>query len=117
MYNHRKENSMPLRDHFRSPVNDKHTWDEVHGLWPGMIVRELFDILPAGYEAAPSIHLGSPFEVDVATYDDDARNRGNGPSPGDDGVATVTAPTPTLTLEADLSEQDEYEVRIYDAER
>ena len=37
---------MPLRDHFRSPVNDKHTWDEVHGLWPGMIVRELFEILP-----------------------------------------------------------------------
>ncbi len=27
---------MPLRDHFRSPVNDKHRWDEVHGQWLGM---------------------------------------------------------------------------------
>lgn len=26
---------MPLRDHFRSPVNDTHSWDEVHGQWPG----------------------------------------------------------------------------------
>ena len=30
---------------------------------------------------------------------------------------TLTALSPTLTVEADLSEQDEYEVRIYDAER
>ena len=39
---------MPLRDHFRSPVNDTHSWDEVHGQWPGEIVRELVTILPAG---------------------------------------------------------------------
>jgi hypothetical protein len=26
---------MPLSDHFRSPVNDTHSWDEVHGQWPG----------------------------------------------------------------------------------
>ena len=42
---------MPLRDHFRSPVNDKHTWDELHGGWPMMIVRALFDI-PLTNEAA-----------------------------------------------------------------
>ena len=30
---------MPLRDHFRSPVNDTHSWDEVHGGWPMEIVR------------------------------------------------------------------------------
>lgn len=32
---------MPLRDHFRSPVNDTHSWDEVYGQWPGEIVRHL----------------------------------------------------------------------------
>ena len=37
---------MPLRDHFQSPLNDKHRWDAVHGGWPGEIVRTLFDILP-----------------------------------------------------------------------
>ena len=72
---------MPLRDHFRSPVNDKHTWDEVHGQWPGEIVRQLFSLLPAGFQAAPKIHLGSP------------------------------------VVEADLSEQDQYEVLVYDEER
>jgi len=32
---------MPLRDHFRAPVNDTHSWDEMHGQWPGEIVRTL----------------------------------------------------------------------------
>jgi len=63
---------MPLRDHFRSPVNDTHSWDEVHGGWPMEIVRTLRSILPAGFRAGPNIHLGSPFEVDVSTYDLDS---------------------------------------------
>jgi hypothetical protein len=25
---------MPLRDHFRSPLDDLHSWDELHGGWP-----------------------------------------------------------------------------------
>jgi hypothetical protein len=60
---------MPLRDHFRSPANDTHSWDEVHGGWPMEIVRDLTTILPAGFRAAPKVHLGSPFEVDVSSYD------------------------------------------------
>ncbi|MBW3543052.1 MAG: hypothetical protein KY476_22565 [Planctomycetes bacterium] len=28
---------MPLRDHFRSPLDDVHSWDELHGGWPMMI--------------------------------------------------------------------------------
>ena len=32
---------MPLRDHFHSPVNDTHSWDELHGGWPMEIVRHL----------------------------------------------------------------------------
>lgn len=71
---------MPLRDHFHSPLNDRHSWDEVHGQWPAMIVLQLFSILPAGYEAAPRFQ-------------------------------------PSLSIETDLPEQDEYEVRVYDAER
>jgi Protein of unknown function (DUF4058) len=108
---------MPLRDHFRSPVNDTHSWDEVHGQWPGEIVRHLTTILPAGFRAAPKVHLGSSFEVDVSTYNLDSRNPDTGADPGDGGTGTLTALSPTLTVEADLSEQDEYEVRIYDAVR
>jgi hypothetical protein len=108
---------MPLRDHFRSPVNDTHSWDEVHGQWPGEIVRHLTTILPPGFRAAPKVHLGSAFEVDVRTYDLDSREPDTNADSGDGGTATLTTLSPTLTVEADLSEQDEYEVRIYDVER
>lgn len=104
---------MPLRDHFHSPVNDKHRWDAVHGQWPGEIVRTLFDILPAGFVAEPQVYHGAPFEVDVSMIEDDDRpptiEEGTG------GTATLTAPT--LTVPADLSTLDEYEVRVYDADR
>lgn len=106
---------MPLRDHFRSPVNDTHSWDEVHGGWPMEIVRGLATILPAGFRAAPKVHLGSAFEVDVANYDLD--NRDPGITRGDGATATLAALSPTLTIDAELSDQDEYEVRIYDTER
>jgi hypothetical protein len=111
------EPSGPLRDHFRSPVNDTHSWDEVHGQWPGEIVRHLTTILPTGFRAAPKVHLGSPFEVDVRTYDLDPRAPDTNADSGDGVTRPLTALSPTLTVEADLSEQDEYEVRIYDVER
>ena len=108
---------MPLRDHFRSPVNDTHSWDEVHGGWPMEMVRHLTTILPAGFRAAPKVLRGSPFEVDVSTYDLDYRDPDTNAASGDGGTATLTGLSPTLTVEADLAEQDEYEVRIYDVER
>src|SRR5688572_27203789 len=102
---------MPLRDHFRSPVNDTHSWDELHGGWPMEMVRDLVTILPPGFRAAPRVHLGSAFEVDIGSYELDG---GDSKAPADGGTATLAALAPTLTVEADLSEQDEYEVRIYD---
>lgn len=108
---------MPLRDHFRPPVDAKHSWDELHGGWPMVIVQQLFPLLPTGFVAAPGVHLGTSFEIDVSAYEQDE------PSPRTDGgngnggvaVATWAPPQPTLILESDLPDQDEYEVRIYDA--
>jgi hypothetical protein len=104
---------MPLRDHFHGPVNRSHSWDELHGQWPGEMVRHLLTILPAGFRASPRVHLGSSFEVDVGTHELDGRETTSNTG----GLATLPVLTPTLTVEADLSEQDEYEVRIYDIER
>jgi hypothetical protein len=101
---------MPLRDTFHSPVNDTHSWDEVHGQWPGEIVRDLRNILPAGFRAAPNVHLGSGFEI-VTTYE-----AATAPETDEGPTGTLATLAPTLTVEADLAEQDEYEVRIYDAE-
>jgi hypothetical protein len=42
---------MPLRDHFRPPLDDAHLWEELHGQWPAVIVQQLRKKLPPGYEA------------------------------------------------------------------
>ena len=73
---------MPLRDHFRSPLDDKHSWDELHGGWPMVMVQQLVELLPEPYFAAPGVHLGSLYEVELPEQDlyevriyDSRRNR------------------------------------------
>lgn len=109
---------MPLRDHFRSPLDDVHSWDELHGGWPMMIVEELIEVLPEPYFAAPGVHLGTLYEVDIGTYRrplaeaEDSNFAQEGVA-----VATYAPPKPTLTFEPRLPNQDVYEVRIYDSRR
>ena len=106
---------MPLRDHFRSPIDDVHSWDELHGMWPAVIVQHLAKVLPEPYFAAPGVHLGNLYEVDVSTYRVSGPDLANGE--GGPVIATYTAPKPTITLEPELPNQDVYEVRIYDSRR
>ena len=109
---------MPLRDHFRPPLDRQTSWDGFHGQWPAMIVLGLFDTLPKGYVASPHIHLGREIEVDVASFEKDGPNSLPVPeSNGNGGVAVWTPARPTLVVEADLANLDEYEVRVYDVER
>ena len=109
---------MPLRDHFRSPLDDVHSWDELHGMWPAMIVRELIEVLPEPYFAAPAVHLGTLYEIDVGTYREPSpESSGTDVGEGETAIATYAPPTPTLTLEPQLPNQDVYEVRIYDSRR
>jgi hypothetical protein len=110
---------MPLRDHFRAPLDNVASWEEFHGGWPMVIVQQLRRKLPAGYVAAPHVHAGSFVEIDVAAYD-----KGNGTSSfatgGSEGSAAtaVWAPAaPSVAVETELPAYDEYEVRIYDARR
>ena len=60
---------MPLRDHFLPPLNERHSWDELHGQWPAMMVLQLGHQLPPEYTAAPRIHLGGAVEYEVRVYD------------------------------------------------
>jgi hypothetical protein len=57
---------MPLRDHFRSPLDDVASWEELHGQWPASIVQQLRHKLPTGYVAGPKVHSGAQIEIDVA---------------------------------------------------
>src|SRR4051794_19981369 len=109
---------MPLRDHFRAPVNDRHSWDELHGQWPAMMVLQLARDLPPGYTAAPRVHLGGAVEIDIAAFEHP--NGAESASAGENGgtaPATWTATEPTLRVETDLPDADEYEVRVYDMAR
>src|SRR5437764_14653487 len=98
----RRRIPMPLRDHFRPPLDDLTSWEGFHGGWPMMIVQSLARKLPRQYVASPHVHLGSLAEIDVATYEKDEPDpsfpdTGNGNA---GGVATaVWAPArPTLAV-------------------
>ena len=110
---------MPLRDHFHFAMLGIASWEEVHGGWPMVIVQHLFGLLPKGYVAAPRVHLGPEMEVDVAAYErsTDLRSEVVDHGNGQGGAATAVAapPLPTLEIEGSLPDQDEYEVRVYDA--
>ncbi len=110
---------MPLRDHFRPPVDSTASWEELHGGWPMVIVQHLRKKLPVGYVAGPHVHSGSQIEIDVAAFEKDSAPPLFGMTEGNGGVATaVWAPAqPSVAVETTLPEYDEYEVRIYDARR
>jgi Protein of unknown function (DUF4058) len=111
---------MPLRDHFRPPLDDRRSWEGFHGTWPAMIVMGLNPKLPRRYIAEPRVHLGSSIEIDVATYEEeDAGSSSVGETDNGGGVATAlwAPPLPTLTVATDLADIDEYEVRVYDTKR
>jgi hypothetical protein len=112
---------MPLRDHFRPPLDDMRHWEGFHATWPVMVVALLRRKLPRPYFAEPRIHSGSSAEIDVATFE----NEGEGVSAAGDGndngggIATAVwaPPRPTLAVITDLPAQDVYEVLVYDEKR
>ncbi len=110
---------MPLRDHFRPPLDLITSWEGLHGQWPAVIVQQLRKQLPAGYVAEPRVHSGSSVEIDVAAFEkDDApplsrMTEGNGGAP----IAVWAPAQPSVAVETTLPDYDEYEVRIFDARR
>ncbi len=62
---------MPLRDHFRPPLDDLTSWEGFHGGWPMVIVQHLRKLLPAGYVAAPRVHSGAQVAVETTLPDYD----------------------------------------------
>jgi len=108
---------MPLRDHFRPPLADEDSWESLHNSWPTMIVAGLSRRLPRRYRARAQVHMGTSFEIDVATFDQDETDfPAAGSSDNGGGVATAVwaPPMPTLAITTDLPDIDVYEVRVYD---
>ena len=103
---------MPLRDHFSDPPVVPASWEELHGLWPGIMAVRLNEILPPEYRSGVKVHLGSPVEIDVGAFELD---HPDGTGPGADGALAWQAESPALLLDTDELTPPEYEVRVYEA--
>lgn len=109
---------MPLRDHFRPPLDERTSWEGFHGGWPMVIVQQLRKQLPAGYVAEPRVHSGFQIEVDVATFEsEEEKYAAVAGETGNTATAVWAPPQPTLAIETTLPDYDEYEVRVYDTKR
>ena len=117
---------MPLRDHFRPPIWNRSSWEGFHGGWPMIIVQHLARVLPEDFVAEPRVHLGDYYEIDVCAFDQADGRLEDAPGVasevgrgGSGGVATATyaPPQPTLVLDADLDDQYQYEVLVFDQTR
>lgn len=111
---------MPLRDHFRPPISKQSSWEGFHGYWPAAMVQVLADQLPRGYVAEPRVHLGSFYEIDVCTFENENAEMPEDSTRDSNGgvaVATYAPPAPSFAIDAEIPEQYEYEVLIYDVDR
>jgi hypothetical protein len=111
---------MPLRDHFRAPLDNMRHWEGFHAHWPSEIVRTILDKLPDRYFAEPRVHTGSSAEIDIATFhEQDDSAIGNGKKQTQGGVATAlwAPPRPTYSVVSDLASPAEFEVRVFDTKR
>ena len=108
---------MPLRDHFRPPTTKFGSWESLHGMLPAIIIQQIRTQLPPGFVAAPRVHLGPYFEIDIAAYETDDASANSGARGGAAGaVAALAPPRPTWAIETDAPEDEVYEVEIYNVE-
>ncbi|MFO0804118.1 MAG: DUF4058 family protein [Gemmataceae bacterium] len=105
---------MPLRDHFRSPLNRRPKWETVHGAWPATIAFRLNSILPPHYRGEVSVHLGTLVEVDIAAFQRDDSVGDSTKGCFEETGAAWASDSPTLLLETEELTPAEYEVRVYD---
>jgi hypothetical protein len=112
---------MPLRDHFRPPLDDMRHWESFLTGWPVMIVALLRRKLPRRYFAEPRVHSGASAEIDVTTFETEGEGVGAAGDGSGNGGGVATAvwapPRPTLAVATDLPAQDVYEVLVYDEKR
>src|SRR4051812_8824883 len=66
-----EEPTMPLRDHFRPPLDNMRHWEGFHGHWPAMMVLALSRKIPPRYVAAPCDSCDPDIEIDTTREADD----------------------------------------------
>ena len=87
---------MPLRNHFRPPVENEHSWDELHGMRPAVIVPQLFPKLPERYIAAPACTSAMKFGFTMRVMVGGLSRRSNSSA-----LPITTGPSPVVSLMVD----------------
>jgi hypothetical protein len=110
---------MPLRDHFRPPVEDLLEWDSLHSGWASNVTEALnTEWLPPEFVAKEHRHGEGRLEIDVATY-----QRAHGPAPGvpggPNGAGSPAVTVPRLYAPPEATQTmpgvfpDDFEVRVF----
>ena len=92
---------MPLRDHFRPPVDDFTSPDGLFVQWPGVIVQGLRNLLPDGFRAAPWFGTDTPVELEGSEQPE----------------STWKPPPPNVLVEWQRGDPDEFEVQVFRGQR
>src|SRR5947208_15964487 len=92
---------MPLRDHFRPPLDDLRHWEGFHATWPVMMVALLRRKLPRRYFAEPRVHSGASAEIDVTTLVEEDEGKLAASEDQAGSTAVWAPPRPTLTVATD----------------
>jgi hypothetical protein len=110
-----EDHNMPLRDHFRPPLQDDCPWESFHSAWANAIVGLLnHSLLPDHYRAIPQVHVGARVEIDVATF----RLHKDAIPPGNGAATAVWAPPQAkLSAAVDFGDADTFEVQVRDETR
>ena len=108
---------MPLRDHFRPPVDRRHAWPGLHSAWPMHMIQRLNLLMPENYVAEPHAYLGGVAEVDVGAFEDDSTKVEGAEPSGGTAVVAMTRVSPTFSVATDLASLPDFEILIYDLDR
>lgn len=108
---------MPLRDHFRPPVERRLPWPTLHSGLIGEISRRLNRDMPPGFVALSTYQPGARLEIDVAAVEDgDGWSASAARELGGTAVAveprTWTPPAPTVS--APFEYPDTFEVQVWE---
>jgi hypothetical protein len=104
---------MPLLDHFRPPVLQRHPWESFHATWATEVMRTFNrKVLPPGLFAAAQIQLGGGVEVDIATLTANGVSEGHG-AESNGGVAVATWAPPTTALVMPAVFPDEFTIQVF----
>jgi hypothetical protein len=109
---------MPIRDHYRPPIEFRLPWPSLHSGWIGTITERLNELMPPEYVALDSLRFRGGLEIDIgATEMEEAERFPEVNDTNGGGTAVATAPAvytpPATTGTTPFEFPDVAEIRVF----